>query len=381
MTIGIDARFFGPRAKGLGRYTQKLVEELEKLDTQNNYVIFLRAENFNDYQPQNEKFKKALADYRWYTLAEQIFFPAKIYRQKTDLMHFPHFNAPIFYFRPFVVTIHDLILRHFPTRRASTLGPFAYWFKHLAYRLVIWAALKRAKKIITVSEYVKQDIIKHFRVEPGKIEVTYEGVSGGGLKQEVPSSGTNLENCGIKKPYLLYVGNAYPHKNLERLIEAFGILVNDYKKDFQLVLVGEDDYFYRRLKLSNTSILTSMIVSARVVFAGFVPDKELAIFYQNASAYAFPSLCEGFGLPPLEAMACGVPVVCSGATCLPEILDSAALYFDPHDPKDMAEKINQVLSDEGLRRALLIRGFEQIKKYSWQKMAKETLKIYLANKA
>lgn len=389
MIIGIDARFFGPRGKGLGRYTQKLIESLEKIDQENDYVVFLRRGNFNEFQPQNRRFKKILADYYWYSFAEQFFLPLKIYRQKIDLMHWPHFNVPIFYFGPYVVTIHDLILQHFSTRRASSLGPLKYWFKYLAYKIVIWLALKRARKIITVSQYVKKDIINLFKIKPEKIVVTYEGAPIKNPKSEIPKrdavpSGLcvrnpkqSVEKYKIDSPFLLYVGNAYPHKNLERLVNAFGILIKDYKQDLQLVLVGEEDYFYRRLHQDvHLSILYSIESLARIIFTGFVSDEELTALYQNAKLYVFPSLCEGFGLPPLEAMSYGVPVVSSNLTCLPEILGEAAIYFNPLDPADMAEKINQVLMDENLRENLIAKGFEQIKKYSWRKMAEETLKIY-----
>ena len=374
MTIGIDARFFGPKNKGLGRYTQKLIEALEEIDQENQYVVFLRRENFDDYQPRQKNFKKILADYRWYSLAEQIFLPLKICRQKVDLMHFPHFNAPIFYFGKFVMTIHDLILRHFKTRRASTLGPIKYWFKNMVYKIVIWLAIKRAKKIIAVSRYVKDDIVKCFRVRPEKITVIYEGAANRNFQFPISNFQLILNKYKINKPYLLYIGNAYPHKNLERLMKAFEILIEKYKKDLQLVLAGGDDYFYQRLRRDAENYSTD--VFARMVFAGFIDDKELAGLYRGASIYVFPSLCEGFGLPPLEAMGCGAPVISSSYTCLPEILGQAALYFNPANPEDMAEKANQVLEDENLRQNLIHRGFEQIKKYSWRKMGRETLEVY-----
>jgi len=367
MRIGIDARFLGPKGKGLGRYTQKLIENLEKIDEQNEYVIFLRRENWDEYEPKSPKFQKALADWRWYSLAEQIKMPANIFRQKIDLMHFPHFNVPILYFRPFVVTIHDLILRHFPTRRASTLGPLKYWAKNLAYKIVIWLAIKRAKMIIVPSHYVESDILKNFKISEEKIIVTYEGAPPV-VRPAILKAGNILHKYGIKKPYLIYVGNAYPHKNLERLIEAFEILGKKSKRDLQLVLVGEEDYFYRRLKQS--------VKSEKIIFTGFVQDNELDLLYRDAELYIFPSLCEGFGLPPLEAMVHGVPVVSSDATCLPEILGKAVIYFDAARSQNMADKINRVLIDKDLAARLILAGYLQIKKYSWQKMAEETREIY-----
>ncbi|HLN19093.1 MAG TPA: glycosyltransferase, partial [Patescibacteria group bacterium] len=229
MRIGIDARFYGPIGKGLGRYTQKLIENLEKVSAEggtapggeNQFFIFLRNENFDDYTPQNKNFHKVLANYGWYTFSEQINFPRLLYRYDLDLMHFPHFNVPIFYWRKFIVTVHDLILIHFPTVRSSTLSPILYWLKFLAYKFVIKFAVLRSKKIITVSNFTKSDIMKVYeRIPKDKIVVTYEAcedfcMMSPGKDKEI------LARYGIINPYIMYVGNAYPHKNLERLILAF----------------------------------------------------------------------------------------------------------------------------------------------------------------
>lgn len=399
MRIGIDARFFGPKAKGLGRYAQKLIEELEKIDDQNDYAVFLRRADFESWQPRSPRFKKVLADYRWYSLAEQFLFPFKLYSQKIDLMHFTHFNAPVLYFKPYVVTIHDLILQKFPTAKSTLFGRVNYFFKNIGYKIIIWLVLARAKKIIAVSQFVKDDIIKSFGVAPEKISVIYEGApepdviaSSARAERSNPADGGDssgsprrfaprddesiLEKYEIKKPYLLYVGNAYPHKNLLLLAEALKILRRTGHPNLQLVLVGGEDYFYKKLKQENCDS-AGVCFGGGVIFAGFVPDIELEALYKNARAYVFPSLCEGFGLPPLEAMAYGVPVAASNATCLPEILGEAAYYFDAQDSNDMTAKIREVLADENLRQKLIAQGFEQIKKYSWRAMAEETAGVYL----
>lgn len=381
LRIGIDARFYGPRQKGLGRYVQKLIEDLEEIDSKNQYLVFLRKENYADYRPKNSNFKKVLADYKWYGLSEQIFFPFKIWQSRVDLIHFPHFNVPLICSAPFVVTIHDLILKKFAPRRASLLGPVRYWLKNLGYSLVIRLALKRAGKIIAVSNYTKEDVLKYFKAGPEKIEVIYEGAPEIKLKVRGPKrkiailaspagrqNSKLFEKYNISKPYLLYVGNAYPHKNLERLILAFNQLNQD--GNLQLVLVGELDYFYRRLQKRFSD-------RERVVFADFVSDSDLAALYQNAVLYVFPSLCEGFGLPPLEAMAYGLPVVCSDSSCLPEVLGEAAKYFNPESVDDMVGKISSVLGNKNLQERLVSNGFERIKKYSWRQMAEKTLKTYL----
>lgn len=373
--IGIDARFFGPKQKGLGRYVQKLVEKLEKVDLENHYLIFLRKENWSEYQPTNPNFHKILADYPWYSLKEQIFLPLKIHQSRVDFMHFPHFNVPVFCFKPFLITIHDLILKRFPTSRASTLSPALYFLKNLAYKLVISLAVKRARKIIAVSSYTKKDILKYFKVKKEKIAMIYEGTSS---KQELRTRSFEQE-CRVpkaEKPYLLYVGNAYPHKNLERLVLAFAEILKDKRySNLKLVLVGGMDYFYKRLK--EFVLDSASQIQNSVIFTDFVSDRELSVLYQNASLYVFPSLYEGFGLPPLEAMDYQLPVVSSNSSCLPEILEEAAVYFNPEDTGEMAERIKRVLGDESLQRELISRGLLVIKKYNWIKMARETEEIYL----
>jgi len=360
LKIGIDARFFGPKQKGLGRYVQKLVDNLEKTDLNNQYFIFLRKDGFYNYKPKNNNFKKILADYSWYGFKEQFYLPFKIRKYKIDLMHFPHFNVPVFYFKPFVITIHDLILKKYPTRRASTLTPLKYWLKTLAYHIVIFSAIKRSKKVIAVSNYTKNDILKYFKINANKIKVIYEGSPS--IKKEIKNFKKN------NKSYLLYVGNAYPHKNLENLIIAFNKLIQE-RKDLYLILVGEKDYFYKKLQ-------NKFYNPQKIIFTDFVSDKDLISLYKKASLYVFPSLYEGFGLPPLEAMSYGIPVLSSQASCLPEILGDAALYFNPENIDDISEKIKYVLDNKNIQEKLISKGFEQIRKYKWNKMAQETLKIY-----
>lgn len=373
MRIGIDARFFGSVGKGLGRYTQKLIENLEKIDRQNEYFVFLRRENFEEYRPRHKNFQKVLADYPWYTFSEQLNMPRVLKRYKLDLAHFPHFNVPIFYGGKFVITIHDLILLHYPTTHGTTLSPFFYGLKFLAYRLTIGLAVWRAQKVITVSEFTKKDILEKYKnISASKVVVTYEACD----KPEnivLVDAEEILRKYGIIKPYILYVGNAYPHKNLEKLARAFSQLKKK-RNDLNLVLVGKEDYFYSRLKhLVKTS------GASGVIFADFVPDEDLTSVYQNAVLYVFPSLYEGFGLPPLEAMANGVPVASSSRASLPEILGPAARYFNPENPDEMARTIEEVLDSGELRRVLIKNGYAQIKKYDWERMAEETLEIYQKN--
>lgn len=174
MRIGIDARFYGPIGTGIGRYLEKLIENLEKIDDQNEYFIFLRRENFDSYQPKNRNFQKVLAPYPWYSISEQIFLPILLYKYKLDLVHFPHYNVPFFYFGKFVVTIHDLIITRFNTTKATTRHWLAYKIKRLFYHLVIRNAVCRAKKILAVSNFTKSEIMKVFKIKEEKIIVAYE---------------------------------------------------------------------------------------------------------------------------------------------------------------------------------------------------------------
>lgn len=371
--IGIDARLFGLQQKGLGRYVQKLIEHLEKEDQDNHYVVFLRKDNWSEYVPQNPNFEKALADYKWYGFQEQIFFPFKIWRKKINLMHFPHFNVPLLNFCPFIVTIHDLILRQFSTQRASTLGFLKYQFKNLAYRAIISQAVQKANWVIAVSRYTKNDILKSFPIKEDKVKVIYEGSPEVNFKS---SKKKKIKQVNFKKPYLLYVGNAYPHKNLEKLITAFCEVASTQEgKNLNLVLVGKLDYFYQRLK--RRILYLSPKIKQRIIFTGFVPDEDLFLLYRHATLYVFPSLYEGFGLPPLEAMACDCPVLSSRSTCLPEVLGEAAIYFNPEKAIDLSQKIKQALANQGLRQDLIIKGRNQIKLYCWQKMARRTKALYM----
>ena len=370
--IGIDARFYGQVGKGLGRYTKEVVDRVIKMDRGSEYIIFLGQDNFFEFKDELPRVKKVLADVRWYTLAEQIKLPFLIWRERLDLMHFPHFNVPLLTPVKFIVTIHDLILTKFPTRRATTLSPLTYFIKNQAYRIIIRMALRRARKIIAVSKFTKKDIVKQFNIDKNKIFVSYEGIFQPEFNNKNLVEKNAISRYNIHKPYLLYVGNAYPHKNLEGLITTF-IQINKIYPNIRLVLVGKDDYFYLRVKKFAQKVINS---KQSIIFPGFIPDNDLALIYKQALAYVFPSLYEGFGLPPLEAMTYGCPVVSSNRTSMPEILGPAALYFNPDNAPEMQAMMTRIITEDDLRQSLINKGYSQVKKYSWNKCAMGTLAIY-----
>ncbi|MEK7625089.1 MAG: glycosyltransferase family 1 protein [Patescibacteria group bacterium] len=368
MRIGIDARMYGPQQGGLGRYIEQLILNLEKLNPNADFVIFLRQDNWNDFAPSNQRFTKVLADVPWYGLREQFELPKIIRETKVDLMHFPHWNVPLFYSKPFVVTIHDLLLLHYPTRRASTLGPVLYFIKNLFFRLILRHAAKRSKKIITVSNFSKEDIVKNLNVSEEKITVTYLAANPVANPPLPRPSGESK----IARPYALYVGVAYPHKNLDRLLEAWKIFYEKTGNRYQLVLVGKRNYFYDKLLKK----FEDLLAMGQVIFTDFVDDQTLDNLYREASVYVFPSLYEGFGIPPLEAMLHGVPVVASSAASLPEILEGAALYFDPLMTNELAETLISAFENRKLREELSNLGKNILAKYSWLTTAKKTSEVY-----
>ncbi len=360
MRIVLDLRIFGPQYGGLGRYNQQLLLNLAKFDKTNNYIVLVKKIS-PDLPDLPANFVWQLCPYHWYSLKEQIFLPFILKKLKPDLVHFPHFNVPIFYSGKFIVTIHDLIMTKFPSIRTSTLNRFVFIFKRLAYQLTIKSAVTRAEKIIAVSKFTAEDIKSYFHLNKNqaeKIKVVYEGLT--------PIKDTQEINDDLPENFFLYVGNAYPHKNLEFLIAVF----KDFLKtnpDFYLVLVGTYNYFYKQLEKSTDK---------HVIFAGFIPDKKLASYYRQAQAYIFPSLYEGFGLPPLEALAHQTPVLSSSASCLPEILGDAALYFDPKSKEDLLNKMQTIITDEALKQRLKLNSKRILEKYSWEQMAQEIIKYY-----
>ena len=376
MKIGIDARLYGAKHGGIGRYTAELIRNLEWLDSSNRYFIFLAGDNFDDYSPQNSNFRKISADFKVYGIFEQLLYPFLLYGYGLDLMYFAHFNAPILYVKKYVVTIHDLIISHYPSSRATTLSPALYRIKLATYHFLVRAVALRAARLIAVSQFTKNDIVKFLGAKPEKISVVYEGAD---LPRPAASDAAKImADLGLSGDFLLYVGSAYPHKNLEKLIEAFALLAEG-RPDLRLALVGRNNFFYERLKKYAEASVAPEIFE-RIAFAGYLSDEDIASLYQGAKLYVFPSLIEGFGLPPLEAQSFGLPVVSSDRSCLPEILGDSALYFDPESAKDMSEKIGMALDNAMLRQQLAEKGFVNVKKYSWGKMAEEILELFRMQK-
>ena len=366
MRIGIDARLWV--WTGVGRYIRNLVLNLQRIDNKNEYVIFARSEDLQNVKSQisNPKWKIVKADIKWHSLREQYEFPIILKKENLDLVHFPYFSIPIFYNKPFIVTIHDLIMHHFQTGKASTLPLPLYKAKRVGYNKVISHAIRKSKKIIVPLNAVKDDLIKSLNVPDDKIVVTYEGVD-----QKISNSKFLISNAKIKNysKYFLYVGNAYPHKNLEGLIGAFRLFKKNNKDNVKLILVGKDDFFYKRLEKN--------IKDDSIVFLHDVSDEELRSLYKNSTALISASLMEGFGLPAIEAISNDCLVILSDIPSFREVCGDSAIYFNPANPNDIAEKMEEVLKNGRKYYSTQIsRARARLKFFSWEKMAKETLEVY-----
>jgi glycosyltransferase involved in cell wall biosynthesis len=381
--IGIDARMFA-QGFGIGRYVEQLVIHLLKQQPEHDYTLIIKPECYSHLEHMATKHGLDLAaitlvetDTHWYTVGEQTRFCTLLRGLDLDLMHFPHWNVPLLYRRRYVVTVHDLIMFHYPRPQATTHGPLVYKVKDALHRLVLSNALKTSQHILVPTAFVRQDLMTTLGVSSEDITVTklapFFGYQNGLPKspdQVDPHSpeGRFLAKYQITRPFAMYAGSAYPHKNLSRLLDAWKH-VHRVAPEYDLVLVGKESTFYDQLK-------PQIARTPHVKYTGFLTNEELRELYGYASLYVFPSLYEGFGLPPLEAMCMGVPVVSSNRSCMPEVFGDAALYIDPEDTNELTNGILRGLTDKEARAYLRQAAKELLPHYSWDTTAKETLAVY-----
>jgi glycosyltransferase involved in cell wall biosynthesis len=355
--VVIDARESGTST---GRYIDKLVEYLARLKPSFEIVVLTKTPRLEYLRSVAPNFSVQEADYKEFTFAEQLGFKQRLNKLRPDLVHFGKDHQPILYGGRTVTTMHELTTLRFQNPEKHRL---VFWFKQLVYKWVVKRVARKSTAILTPSEFTKKDVVRYAGVNADKVTVTHLAAD--------PITDKPDPIIGLKdKNFLMYIGRPTPHKNLERLIDAF-IKLRAQHPQLMLVLAGKKDANYQRIESG---------VQARgirgVYFTDFVSEARLRWLYENCSVYVFPSLSEGFGLPGLEAMIHGAPVVSSDATCLPEIYGDAAHYFDPLDTQSMVDAINEVLTDGDLRSKLIKLGRMQAKKYSWQRMAEQTLAVY-----
>lgn len=355
--IVFDARESGSTT---GRYMDKLVEYLHRENPPYDITLLAKPARAAYLQQLAPNFSVVETDVKEFTFAEQTTLLRQIKALRPDLVHFPIVQQPVFYRGTVVTTMHDLTTVRF---RNPAKHAVVFWVKQQVYKWVNRRVAEKSAALLANSEYTKQDVAAYCHVPLEKITVTH--LSADPVADTVEAFAPMQD-----KRFIMYVGRPQPHKNLDRLLDAFEKLL-ETQPDLHLVLAGKKDALYERY---------ASAVDARglkqVVFTDFIEDAQLRWLYENCQAYVFPSLSEGFGLPGLEAMLHGAPVVSSNATCLPEVYGDAAHYFDPLDVDDMVRAISDVLTDEKLHADLVARGHEQVKKYSWQRMAQQTLTVY-----
>lgn len=354
--IAIDARIIN---SSTGRYVERLVTYLQEVDTVNDYSILVPTKDKDFWKPRNDNFTVRTVDFDNYSFAEQLGFNNYLKKLNADLVHFCMPQQPLMYKGKKVTTFHDLTL-------VKTYNSDKNWFIFHAKQQVGKFAFKKVSEsnnhLVAITDFTKKDLQSFTPISDDKISVVYEAT-------DISTIAPKKIQLPFKK-YILYVGQQSDYKNIKRLGDAHQILLAKYP-DLGLVLVGKKD----ASALKNEEYFNKQHYT-NIHFTGFIEDPQLSWLYTHAQAYVFPSLMEGFGLPGLEAMGYGTPVVSSNATCLPEVYGQAAHYFNPTDTSDIAKAVDEVLSNDTLRTRLSKAGYKQIKKYSWKKMAKETHAIY-----
>lgn len=367
MKIAIDVRKW--RDFGIGTYVRNLVRHLARVDQDTTYFLFCHENDESTLRDLAENFEPVVDGSSGYGVKEHVSIPFKLRRLGAELLHSPHYVRPLLCTIPSVVTIHDCIHLLFPQYLPNRMA-WRY------ARFMMGSAIRRSALVFTVSEASRADILRFYPwADPGKVHVVPNAIDTELLKSPGEEEMERVrERYQIRGRYVLFAGNVKPHKNLERLIKAFALLREQRgNEDLELLLIGDDVSRYGALRraVERTGIRQS------VRFFGYVPPTTLAALYRMASAFAFPSLYEGFGLPPLEAMSCGTAVVTSKISSLPEVVDDAAVLVDPYSVEDIAEGIGRVLNDDDLRDALVQKGLARAQSFSWERSVKAIHAGYL----
>ena len=357
--IAIDARMINH--SGIGTYMKNLLNVL----IVDYHLVLLGIPSEIQKHINSDKIDIIEFNSPIYSISEQIIFPAKI--PNCDIFLSPHYNIPLFPIKAKrrVVIINDANHLAFYNQLS---------FKQKLYsKFMMKAAVSISDKIITISEFSKSEILKYLNVDTKKISVVHFGIDPSIIESElhyIPSFNN------IPDKFLLYVGNIKPHKNLINLLKAFEIILSSHS-DYKLIIVGKKEGFITGDNEVFKMVENNRLLNDNIIFTGYIENRELYNYYKSASLFVFPSLYEGFGIPPLEAMICGCPVIASDITAIPEICGDAILYVNPFEPNDIAEKVNILIDNKNLRDEFIIKGKLQVSKFSLAKFSynlKEVIK-------
>ncbi len=364
MRIAIDARKL--HDFGVGTYVRNLVHWLARLDSETEFIMFCRRDDCEHIEGLGPNFRPVPVRSSNYSVAEQLTVPLSLIRSRADLFHAPHYVLPALTPCRSIVTIHDCIHLMFPQYLPGRLA-------HRYAQVAFWLAANRSARIFTVSEASKRDILRFFSIPSDKVDVIYNAIDDRFNHTPIEADMQRVrERYQLHDRFLLYSGNVKPHKNLERLIDAFNRLRQSGLDNIKLLITGGEISRYATLRRA----VHHYNLDHHVRFLGFLSVETLAILYRLADAFVFPSLYEGFGLPPLEAMASGTPVLTSNISSLPEVVGDAALLIEPYDPASIAEGLGRVLCDNALRERLVDRGRRRAAAFSWEASVKRVLATY-----
>lgn len=366
LRIVVDVRRV--RDFGIGTYIRGLLHALGAIDQSNEYILVALPEDEGSFSGLPPNFNTVT--YRKsdsYSL-NHVAFPLFLHRLQPSLVHIPLNQVPLFMMEPYVVTIHDM---------ASLLFEGGSGLRMQTRRFLLRRGLLRAKRIMAVSEATRRDVHDALGIPADRIRLVYNAPNPDFFRPAAGERARILERYQIDYPFLLYAGNIRPQKNIPRLVEAFAVAREHLSRhpvyrDLHLIIIGDEISRYPSV---HRAVIQTRVEKA-VRFLGFVPFEALRIFFESAALFVFPSLYEGFGLPPLEAMATGTPVVASNVSSLPEVLGDAALLVNPENVFEIARAIQEALLDEDLRGELIAKGKAQAARYSWDRTAREVLEVY-----
>lgn len=371
MQIGINLLPIRRDLTGVGVYAYNIIPELGKIDDENQYILFSNKENFDIFKIEKKNFRTVVLPFNAENVIVRIFWeqfilPFLLKKNRVDILFSPSTVMPIFSTCKNVICIHDLIPFHIYDKFTKVRSFYV--------RLMIKLSARRADKIFTVSKNSKKEIEQICSIESSKIAITYNGVNKSIFETNITEWKSFRKQKEIPDKYLLYVGTLEPGKNLVKLIRAFKLVKKNYGIDHKLIIAGKKGWKYFEI-FREANLLN---VNDFIIFTDYVPKNILGELYRNAELFIFPSLYEGFGLPVLEAMAFGVPVIVSDVSALPEVVGKAGELCDPFNEKDIAEKIIKILMDQQLRNKMIAAGKKQASQFDWKNASLIALKTFLS---
>ena len=374
MRICFDARVIIDKLTGLGNYTYNLVKHLLMLDSENEYIVLINR-SLTDQHPikhlEQKNLKKRFVQIPEVTPQQQVMVPFELWKQKPDVYHYPNFDLPVFQPYNSIFTVHDLTyLKH------RDLYMNGRWIKNFYTKAIMSLAAKKSKKIISVSSSTKNDLLEILKVPEHKVDVIHEGLDESYFNGNLSNNKSNFfnKNFGLNDgdEYFLFIGERRPHKNLVRLIEAFSIFKQRAPDKIKLVIGGKKYASYDEPERK----AHELNFTNEVIFLGYIPEDDLQLLYKNARCFIFISIYEGFGIPILEAMACGIPIITSNISSMPEVAGEAALTVNPYNVAEIAEAIHRITYDSNMSQRLVDTGLKRVKRFSWDSAAEKTLELY-----